>query len=95
MILVLWIIATEALTELVVESVLFSSVRELAEVFGPLPTTLFHCGYCMSVWMAAFSLAVILWCPYGVLAITGIAVHRLSNLVHDLHKKVENSKDEG
>lgn len=80
------IIATEAITEILVAGKIFQSLRDFLigrNIF--LLAGVFSCGYCMSVWMAV---AVGWFVPFP-LGIVGIpikilVVHRLSNFFHEL-----------
>jgi hypothetical protein len=89
------VILTEALTELVVKSELFWPMRKWlfdrgqnSRVFS-----FFHelidCGYCFSVWAGFFSLVLVLNSDYTPILffITGLIIHRLSNLIHNLIDK--------
>jgi hypothetical protein len=86
-------LATEAITELVIKSVIFKGFRELASRGGWLKE-LFSCGYCFSVWVALGLIAsvpvVILplsdWAFVNVL-ITLLIIHRGSNIIHNIIDK--------
>lgn len=86
------IILTELLTELIVKSVLFKPLRARASINQWL-YDLFHCGYCMSVWVSA-GVVFTIGTSYdftGVslldLGLTSLIVHRLSNYLHNFNDK--------
>ena len=86
------IILTELLTELVVKSVIFKPVRKYVSRNAWL-NELFHCGYCLSVWVSA-GVVFIIGESYdftGVsifdLGLTALIVHRLSNYLHNFNDK--------
>ena len=93
-ILLIWlliIIAVEAITEILIDGVIFFKFREW--IFNSkitFLTIIFSCGYCLSVWV---SMGFVYFLP----SITGIlipdliiktfALHRLSNVYHELMKR--------
>jgi len=95
---VLGVILTEAITEILVESVLFERARFYVE--AKLPDSLFailvRCGYCVSVWVGlVVSYALWLapfdwvsWVQYLQPALMGLVLHRMSNVWHDLIRKL-------
>lgn len=90
---ILGIICTEAITELVVHSQIFSKIRDIAESFGEYGKMLFNCGYCFSIWSAALCAYTIapLTIPhanrYVNLLVWTIVFHRLSNFLNDFVDK--------
>ena len=92
---VLAILFTEAITELVVKSEFFWPMRKLLFDRGQdnrllkFLHDLVDCGYCFSVWAGFFSLIMILNSSYTPILVfmTGVVIHRLSNLVHNVIDK--------
>lgn len=92
MIFLIWllvVIATEAITEIIVNSEIFSGLRKFlskSNFFG----TLVNCGYCMSVWVALGTIWVLPKLFEIVLfdiIIKVFVIHRLSNLWHELIRR--------
>ena len=52
--IILGVICTEAITELIVHSDIMSPIRELADNYNDFASKLVNCGYCCSIWAAAF-----------------------------------------
>ena len=87
--LILWVLAviyTEAVTEILVNSMFFNGFRGLLFEINNFLSELFSCGYCMSVWVSA----TVAWTlPIGVdnkfigFVISTFVIHRLSNLFHE------------
>lgn len=83
------IVVTEAVVEVLVASELLAPVRAVALARFPRAGVLLSCGYCLSVWTgvgAAFALGCSAGLELGALEplVFGLAVHRLSNLWHEL-----------
>ena len=89
-------IATEALTELLVKSLIFQDFREKIHLLGiSFLSKVFSCGYCFSVWSSKFLvlLSFILYfneitfstCILYFLVV--LVVHRLSNYIHNINDK--------
>lgn len=80
------IIYVEAMVELLIESKIFSSVRNFAHSREGFLSELFSCGYCLSVWISA-TVAWILpvGTEYAVInfIIALLVLHRLSNVFHE------------
>ena len=90
----LLVILTEAVTEILVESVLLERPRAwlAGKDEGTLRFTFVRCGYCVSLWIGV-GLAYALWfVPFEgskwwqPLAL-GAAAHRLSNIWHDFIRR--------
>lgn len=91
---VLAVLATEAVTEILVDAVIFEKFR--ARLEGPDPQSprllgiLARCGYCASFWVGmGFACALrpefgLGWPWWLGLPVAGLVVHRLSNLWHDV-----------
>ena len=81
------VVAVEAITEIIIASVFFAPLREFVwNTRFTLLHKLFACGYCMSVWIAAGVAWVIPWPTASLFGyfILLFALHRLSNLFHEL-----------
>ena len=96
---ILAIIAVEALTEIFMESALFDSIRVWLGKRGWLMDELVTCGWCVSVWAACIVFALLWYGLWWILAV--IAIHRLSNFLHDIFgllrrfKRAEEEKKNG
>lgn len=86
--IIIMIVATDAYSELLVESTLFDPVRKIFAkgwFFGQL----FTCVYCMSIWSAIFVVSTstifpwMLWCHFVFM------IHRASNLLNTIIKIME------
>ena len=91
--LVVAVLLTEALVELFTESRMFESLRNKLS-FSDMTEYFFNCGYCQSVWVgllvAMFFNMDIGFCSYYIdVIISGLIVHRLSNLYHGFHCLIE------
>lgn len=90
---ILAVIVTEAVVEILVASELFAPWREAVLSRFPRAGVLFSCGYCLSVWAgvgAAYALGLSAGLGLGLLEplVLGLAVHRLSNLWHEILKRI-------
>lgn len=92
------IIATEAITEIVVDSALFEPLRGWAIRHLLILARLINCGYCMSIWVAASMawalpggiIVTVIGGPVAIIAdavIRTFVVHRLSNIWHEAIKR--------
>lgn len=81
----LLVMATEAITEILVSGDIFSTFREYVWKINKFFGKLINCGYCLSVWVSA-SLTIPIY--YGLELIYLIplvfAIHRISNIWHEL-----------
>src|SRR3970040_2190042 len=87
------IILTELLTELIVKSGFFRSLRNRVKNINGWFKDLMSCGYCFSVWVSA-GVVFTIGTSYdftGVsvvdLGLTSLIVHRLSNYLHNFCDK--------
>jgi len=84
---------TEALTELVIKSVLFKPLRAVVSKWGSWFGELLSCGYCFSFWVAAVVVCVarpvvpMSGNGYLDLFFTLFIVQRLSNVIHNIVDK--------
>ena len=86
-------IFTEALTELVVKSVLLRNIRERIKNTCSFMKELLSCGYCTSVWVSG----ILVLSTSSVYPLTEnfiidfifnvVVVHRISNYLHNLNDK--------
>ncbi len=82
------ILVTEAVVEIVVDSDLLAPLRAAALARFPRGGVLINCGYCLSVWVgvgASYALGLSAGLGLGALEplVLGLAVHRLSNVIHE------------
>lgn len=87
------VVVTEAVVEVLVASELLAPLREGALSRFPRAGVLFSCGYCLSVWAgvgAAYALGLSAGLGLGAVEplVLGLAVHRLSNLWHEVLQRV-------
>jgi len=83
-------IATEAVTEILVESELFEWLRAIMRK-TEFTAALFSCGWCLSVWVAG---TLLLLTHLGLFVIVILfAVHRLANVWHNLTHPLESDVD--
>jgi hypothetical protein len=94
------VIFTEALTEIITKSELFSPIRKFffdrrQTRFCNFIHELLDCGYCISVWIGFFSAYVFLFVDNIIFSIffMGIIFHRLSNILHYLIDRVNRNHD--
>jgi len=84
---ILAIIATEAIVEILVESVLFDNARVWIASKHRLLDELVSCPWCISVWVGAGVFALAYFGLWPILA--PFAVHRLANFVHDCYSLIK------
>lgn len=78
--LILAVIATEALTEILVNAEILDRPRRLLSRFW-FPRKMFECGYCTSFWAGLFVLGVLLL--KAEIILVPVVFARLSNFLHD------------
>lgn len=87
------VIATEAVTEILVQSRIFFDIRHWLSMKNEMLAYFVNCGYCISTWIASlFSLLCVVNVSEYLtinLFITSIIVHRLSNILHAAIKAIE------
>lgn len=85
------VVFTEALTELIVKSQIFSPARVWLSFQSSFLKELLSCGYCTSVWVAlSFTLVSGMVLPFTGTEIlnalvTALVIHRLSNYLHNFN----------
>ena len=89
--LLLLAIATEAVTEILLESELFEWFRVIMRKTD-LTAALISCGWCLSLWVAG-ALMLLAHLGLGIVVIL-FAAHRLSNLYHNLTHGMERGEVE-
>jgi hypothetical protein len=94
------IIFTEAITEIITKSELFSPVREFFFNRRKFKICnfihkLLDCGYCMSVWVGLFSAYVFFFLNniFFNVFFMGIILHRLSNILHFIIDRINRNSD--
>jgi hypothetical protein len=91
--LILCIIAAEAMTQLSCKAEIFDDLREWIKSLSEFTNGLLSCPYCISVWVAAFTmLFYIYWDLFGIYFITFLVIHRVSNFLHDAMSAMLNFK---
>lgn len=90
-VIILGVVATEALTELLIHAEPLDKPRDwLMSKVGFLHKLL-SCGWCLSVWVALLVFAI-LWKGWWIVLMP-IAFHRLSNYLHDSAEWLESKKN--
>lgn len=90
--LILCIIAAEAMTQLTCKAEIFDRLRNWLKSLSSFTNELLSCPYCVSVWVAAFT--VILYCFYDLtwIFVLLLVIHRVSNVLHDVFSIILNFK---
>lgn len=85
------VILVEGITELVVKTEIFKSMRNRIVNLNVFLGKLIHCGYCFSVWVA-FGVVFLINTSYPLtgnkyidLVLCALIVHRLSNYLHNFN----------
>jgi len=86
--LLVLVIVTEAITNIVVDGVIFDDIRNKIFSKGNFFSKLLSCGYCLSVWSAMLTATV---CSFRIgftivdsYIINVFLIHRLSNILHEV-----------
>jgi len=94
------VVFTEAITEIITKSELFSPIRKFffdrrQSIISRFIHDLLDCGYCVSVWVGLFSACVFLFVDNIILNLffMGIVIHRLSNILHYLIDRINRNYD--
>jgi uncharacterized protein YbcV (DUF1398 family) len=90
--LILCIIAAEAMTQIVCKAEIFDTIREKIKGLSVFAERLLSCPYCVSVWVATFTVVLFVHYENTVLFVVLLVIHRLSNFIHDLFRVVQNYK---
>jgi ABC-type sulfate transport system permease subunit len=90
--LILCIIAAEAMTQLACKAQIFDTLRNKIKETSKFYTTLLECPYCVSVWVATFTVILLYGWAYTKWFIIMLVIHRMSNLLHDITRYVLNAK---
>ena len=83
------VIATEAITELLLHSVLLDKPRAWLSK-RPFFKELFKCGWCLSLWVGLFVFGLLLLRLEIILL--PVVLHRLSNYLHAIYSFVKYAK---
>lgn len=89
---ILLIIATEALTQLLCKAEIFNRPRYWLSSKCWFFKELLSCPYCVSVWAAIFILSLLPFWQYSKWLLFILAIHRLSNALHDLFGVITGKK---
>jgi hypothetical protein len=90
--LILCIIAAEAMTQLACKAEIFNRLREWVKSLSKFTDELLSCPYCVSVWVAGFTVILLIAYEWTWWFILLLVIHRLSNFLHDLTRIVLNFK---
>ena len=91
-ILILCIVAAEALTQLICKAEIFDRPREWVKSKSKFTDELLSCPYCVSVWIAAFTAMLYFTADYSYYFIVFLVIHRASNWLHDAGRIITNFK---
>jgi hypothetical protein len=90
--LILCIIAAEAMTQLACKGEIFDPLREWLKSLSDFTNRLLSCPYCVSVWVAGFTVLLAITWEWSFWFIYLLVIHRMSNFLHDLIRIVLNFK---
>lgn len=90
--LILCIIAAEAMTQLTCKGEIFDPLREWLKSLSTFTDRLLSCPYCVSVWVAGFTVILYAYYEWAWWFVLLLVIHRMSNLLHDLSRIVLNFK---
>jgi hypothetical protein len=86
------IIATEAMTQLACKAELFDRFRDWIKSLSKFTDELLSCPYCVSVWVAGFTVILYVYYEWTWWFVLMLVIHRLSNVLHDIFRIVVNFK---
>lgn len=90
--LIMCIIAAEAMTQLACKAEIFDRLREWLKGLSRFTNELLSCPYCVSVWVAGFTVVLYVSYEWSWWFILLLVIHRASNVVHDVFSIVLNFK---
>lgn len=82
--LILCIIAAEAMTQLACKAEIFNRLRNWLKSLSGFTNDLLSCPYCVSVWVAAFTVLLCISYEWSWWFILLLVIHRASNVLHDV-----------
>lgn len=94
--LILTIIIVEAITEIITDSEICRPIREFffnrkKYIIFKFIHNLLDCGYCTSVWVGWFVAYFTISNNFFGWFFTGILIHRLSNILHEMISLIHNA----
>ena len=90
--LVMCIIAAEAMTQLTCKAEIFDRLREWIKSLSRFTNDLLSCPYCVSVWVAGFTVVLYYFYEWAWWLILLLVIHRVSNVLHDVFSVILNYK---
>lgn len=90
--LILCIIAAEAMTQLTCKAEIFNRLRDWLKSLSGFTDELLSCPYCVSVWVAGFTVLLCVCYEWTWWFILLLVIHRISNVLHDVFSIVVNFK---
>jgi hypothetical protein len=90
--LVMCIIAAEAMTQLTCKAEIFNRLRDWIKSLSNFTNELLSCPYCVSVWVAGFTVLLYVGYEWSWWLILLLVIHRASNVLHDLFSIILNFK---
>ena len=80
------------MTQLVCKAEIFNRLREWVKSLSKFTDELLSCPYCVSVWVAGFTVILLIAYEWTWWFILLLVIHRMSNFLHDLTRIVLNFK---
>lgn len=90
--LIMCIIAAEAMTQLACKAEIFDRLREWLKGMSKFMNDLLACPYCVSVWVAGFTVVMYITYEWTWWFILLLVIHRSSNVLHDVFRIILNCK---
>lgn len=90
--LILCIIAAEAMTQLTCKAEIFDRLRDWLKSLSGFTNDLLSCPYCVSVWVAGFTVILYIGYEWAWWFVLLLAIHRVSNVLHDIFRIIFNIK---
>jgi hypothetical protein len=90
--LIMCIIAAEAMTQLACKAEIFDRLREWLKNLSRFTNELFSCPYCVSVWVAGFTVILYIFYEVAWAFVLLLVIHRISNVLHDVFSIMLNLK---
>lgn len=90
--LIMCVIAAEAMTQLACKAEIFDRLRCWMKSLSVFTDRLLSCPYCVSVWIAGFTVLLYISYAWSWWFVLLLVIHRVSNVLHDLFGIVLNYK---
>jgi hypothetical protein len=80
------------MTQLACKAEIFNRLRDWLKSLSSFTNELLSCPYCVSVWVAAFTVILYIGYKWAWWFILLLAIHRVSNVLHDVFSIILNFK---